>query len=117
MTKTINNGINQMTKRKSNIKKDHSLVEVFWETFFWLSTNERELNHSGDQELVAVCLPEFNEVSEIRSQNRLPTIELTERLKAGNYFKYIDTKMMQSARTGRQLPCMIFERPEENPYD
>ncbi|MCK7172400.1 hypothetical protein L8P05_00490 [Enterobacter cloacae] len=90
-------------ERCQALKKDHPLVQKFWEMFDYLDVLALHgINHSADEGEIAVNFNHLEEVAAVHRQ-RIP-FTLTEfkmLLKNGNECRYIDTKTTRSAVSER----------------
>ncbi|MEQ9880193.1 hypothetical protein ABRP92_19655 [Pectobacterium aroidearum] len=112
-------------KRCQALKKDHPMVQEFWELFDYLDElAPYGINHSSDDTEIAV---NFNHVEEVVAahRQRIPftLTEIKKLLKNGNERRFIDTKTTRSAVSERhnrgkgeiqRMPetfrCWVFRR-------
>lgn len=112
-------------ERCQALKKDHPLVQEFWELFDYLDElAPYGINHSSDEGEIAVNFNHLEEVAAAHRQ-RIPftLTEIKKLLKNGNERRFIDTKTTRSAVSERhnrgkgemqRMPetfrCWIFRR-------
>ncbi|MEI7156476.1 toprim domain-containing protein [Pectobacterium parmentieri] len=112
-------------ERCQALKKDHPMVQEFWELFDYLDElAPYGINHSSDDNEIAV---NFNHVEEVAAthRQRIPftLTEIKKLLKNGNERRYIDAKTTRSAVSerhnrgkgvGQRMPetfrCWLFSR-------
>lgn len=114
------------TERQESINADHKLVQEFWEMFDFLNDGEEErLNHSRDEELIAVNLNHFVTVAADMRQQLPPLAELKRVLKTSRARKFIEVKTVSSALNARfntrklnnvperpeSMKCWVFQNP------
>lgn len=104
-------------KRQQVVNDDHPLVQEFWEIFDYLDSNENSrLNHSRDQQLIAVNLNHFIQVASDRQQ-QIPVIsDLKKVLKTSRRRKFIEVRVVNSLLKAKDHPmnstsmaCWVFQ--------
>ena len=128
--------VEMATERQRAINADHDVVEKFWEIYDYLngSENEPRLNHSRDDELIAVNLNHFIQVASEKKQ-QIPMLEdLKRHLKTSRRRKFVAIKNVNSIirdRHNRQLSpveevsqklsetikCWVFKKPTKGDRD
>lgn len=112
--------------RQQAINTDHPLVLEFWEIYEYLNgDDEPRLNHSRDDNLIAVNLNHFQQLATEKKQ-QLPDMQSLKRvLKTSRAYKFVDIKTVNSAireRHNREAAiseapkatatkCWVFQRP------
>ncbi|SUX30176.1 toprim domain-containing protein [Chromobacterium vaccinii] len=90
-------------ERQQTINADHPLVAEFWEIFDFLDGSGEDgdgqpvLNHSRDQNVIAINLNHFLEVATDRKQKVPPIADLKRVLKTSRSRKFVDIKAVNSA--------------------
>lgn len=121
-------------ERQQAINADHPLVQEFWEAFDYLDSmlvagnagaNKPVLNHSRDEELIAVNLNEFVERAATYRQQIPAMAELKKVLRTSKTRRFVDIKTVNSgihtrkgkdegkflgAEVARTVHCWVFER-------
>ncbi|KAG0166196.1 hypothetical protein DFQ28_001751 [Apophysomyces sp. BC1034] len=109
-------------QRQQTINADHPIVQEFWDMFDYLDGDDSEprLNHSHDENLIAVNLNHFATLAADRRQQVPPLTELKRHLRSSKVRKFIDVKPVRSIIRSnephnRALPaivkCWVFKRP------
>lgn len=112
--------IDMAGERQQVINDDHPLVQDFWEAFDYLDGPDLpQLNHSRDEELIAVNLNHFVQVAAERKQ-QIPLLrDLKKVLKTSRRRKFIEIKAVNSrildrenqlARSSTTIKCWLFQR-------
>ncbi|RZL07988.1 MAG: toprim domain-containing protein [Rubrivivax sp.] len=122
-------------ERQRAISADHPLVQEFWESFDYLDSKGHVLirglkydapllNHSRDDELIAVNLNEYVEQASAHRQ-QIPTLsDLKKVLRTSKVRRFADVKNVNSAirtrtKEGEDVPatvyCWVFQRPSTKP--
>jgi len=109
-------------ERQKALATDHPLVEEFFETVRYLESRGDYLNHSKNQELIAINLPEFYERARNKGQPVPETQTLKKALRTAQYRRFVDVKAVNSSiaehdNTGslpKTVHCWVFERPESD---
>lgn len=116
---TCNALIEMAIARQQAINADHPIVQEFWELFDFLDGEGEgipRLNHSRDDELLAVSLPHFMAVATQRGINKIPAIsELKRLLPESRARKFLAYKSVNSAinvhdGSGVTVKCWVFRR-------
>jgi hypothetical protein len=108
--------IDMAGERQQVINDDHPLVQDFWEAFDYLDSGDmRSLNHSRDEQLIAVNLNHYLQVATDRRQ-QIPLLrDLKKVLKTSRRRKFITIKPVNSKIHGTAMApatvkCWVFER-------
>lgn len=102
--------------RQTRVGGDHPLVTEFWETFDYLLTRGSEhakLNHSVDQNIIALNFNEFVTACTYYGQNKYNISELKQLLKNGRNREFLERKTIHSAVNQKKVNCWTF-RNEPN---
>lgn len=111
-------------ERQQAISADHPLVQEFWDIFDFLDgDDEPQLNHSRDEQLIAVNLNHFIQLATERRQQIPPVSDLKRVLKTSRTHKFIEVRTVNSginAEFNRRYPaasrrpatvkCWVFQR-------
>ncbi|HGC4884712.1 TPA: toprim domain-containing protein [Escherichia coli] len=111
-------------ERQQAISADHPLVQEFWDIFDFLDgDDEPQLNHSRDEQLIAVNLNHFIQLATERRQQIPPISDLKRVLKTSRTHKFIEVRTVNSginAEFNRRYPaaprrpatvkCWVFQR-------
>jgi len=103
-------------ERQKAINMDHPTVTDFWETFEYLE-ELKDLNHSKDDELIAVNLNHFVKVASTNNQQIPLLSDLKRHLKTSRHRKYIGQKSVNSGiwvggsveSKAKTVRCWIFQ--------
>jgi hypothetical protein len=103
--------------RQRTIAADHPIVVSFWEQIEFLedqsSRLEPLLNHSLDQQYIAINLNHYIQVATHHKQ-QLPLIaDLKRVLKTGRRYKFVGIKSVKSAITTTTVKCWVFVLPND----
>lgn len=117
-------------ERQQSINADHPLVQEFWEAFDYLDSLGTQthagmdfrstLNHSRDDQTVAVNLNEFVEKAALHRQQIPVLAELKKVLRTSKTRRFVDIKSVNSGikfrtvdgiETAKTVHCWVFERP------
>jgi len=110
--------------RQQAINADHPTVQEFWELFDYLDGEGEgipRLNHSRDDELIAVSLPHFMAVASQRGITKVPSLaELKRLLPDSRARKFVAYKSVNSQITVRDhqgvtVKCWVFRRDRVAP--
>lgn len=110
--------------RQQAINADHPVVQEFWELFEYLDGEERgipKLNHSRDDQLIAVSLPHFLSVAAHHGITKVPALsDLKRLLPESRARKFLTYKSVNSAITvvdgqGTTVKCWVFRRDRAAP--
>lgn len=113
--------VEMAVERQQAINADHPVVQEFWDMFDYLDGDgaEPRLNHSHDENLIAVNLNHFATLAVDRRQQVPPLADLKRYLRTSKVRKFIDVKPVRSAirandSHNRALPevvkCWVFQR-------
>lgn len=112
--------IDMAGERQQVINDDHPLVQDFWEAFDYLDGHDiPQLNHSRDEQLIAVNLNHFVQVAAEKKQQIPMLRDLKKVLKTSRKRKFIDIKVVNSrireresslAHPGTAMKCWVFQR-------
>lgn len=112
--------IGMAEERQQAINADHPIVAEFWEQFEFMNTPNQlgipKLDHSRDEQLVAVSLPHFQQVA-TQMGLKVPTHhDLKRNLPSCKTHKFVGRKATCSAifvenNTPRTVKCWVFEKP------
>lgn len=128
--------VDMATDRQRAINADHEVVEKFWEIYDYLngSDSEPRLNHSRDDDLIAINLNHFIQVASEKKQ-QIPMLEdLKRHLKTSRRRKFVIIKNVNSIirdRHNKQLSpveavsqsmsetikCWVFKKPNKGDRD
>lgn len=111
-------------ERQQAISADHPLVQEFWDIFDFLDgDDEPQLNHSRDEQLIAVNLNHFIQLAIERRQQIPPVSDLKRVLKTSRTHKFIEVRTVNSAinaefnrrypaapRRPATVKCWVFQR-------
>ncbi len=102
---------------------DHPLVQEFWDVYEFLEgDDEKIVNHSRDNQLIAISLNQFAEEASARKQRLPPLTDLKALLKSGKAHKYQGRKPVNSAVNDRlnklhpsmkkpsTVKCWVFDK-------
>lgn len=106
--------------RQQAINADHPTVSEFWEQFEFMNSPNQfglpRLDHSADEQLIAVSLPHFQQVA-TQMGLRVPTHhDLKRLLPTCKSHKFVGRKTVRSAlfvenNESRNVKCWVFEKP------
>ena len=116
--------IKMAIERQLAVNADHPMVQEFWDVFDYLDGGDTpELNHSRDNELIAVNLNHFIQIAADRRQQIPPITELKRVLKTSRYRKFVDIRTVNSQvndwfnkkypgaeRRPLTVKCWVFQR-------
>lgn len=111
-------------ERQKAVSADHPTVQEFWDVVDYLDNlyDEPMVNHSMDDDYLAINLNHFSQVAIEHKQNIPPLAELKKLLKASRHKKFIDIKTVKSCihqRMNRVNPnhpkpasvkCWVFQK-------
>lgn len=108
-----------LTDRQRLVEHDHPHVELFWERFDWVTSNESEttdrpINHSRTDDVIAVNLVQFEQKCGDLRLSLPPMNELKRLLRSSKARKFIAHKPVNS-RTGKTVNCWVFAPPGKSP--
>lgn len=121
---THNAIIDMAVARQQAINADHPLVQEFWELFDYLDAEEKgipKLNHSRDEQHIAVSLPHFMSVAAQHGISKTPSLsDLKRLLPESRARKFVAYKSVNSAITvadnhGVTVKCWVFRRDRAAP--
>ncbi|MFA9209429.1 MAG: toprim domain-containing protein [Yersinia sp. (in: enterobacteria)] len=110
--------------RQLAVNADHPMVQEFWDVFDYLDGGDSpELNHSRDDNLIAVNLNHFIQIAADRRQQIPPITELKRVLKTSRYRKFLEIRTVNSQvndwynkkypmaeRRPLTVKCWVFQR-------
>lgn len=109
--------------RQVVVNDDHPMVQEFWEAFDYLNGDDEaapRLNHSSNNDEIAVNLNEFIEVATTHRQQVPAVRDLKKVLRQSRRFKFLDVKTVKSriransaqAGAGKSITvhCWVFRR-------
>lgn len=107
-----------LAERQRAVETDHPHVELFWERFDWLESNQNDstpvpINHSRRDDIIAVNLVQFEQRCGDLRLTLPPMTELKRLLKASKSRKFIGVKPVNS-KTNKTVLCWCFERPQQD---
>lgn len=116
--------VNMAIARQLAVNADHPMVQEFWDVFDYLDGGDSpELNHSRDDNLIAVNLNHFIQIAADRRQQIPPITELKRVLKTSRYRKFIEIRTVNSQvndwynkkypmaeRRPLTVKCWVFQR-------
>lgn len=121
---THNAIIEMAVARQQAINADHPLVQEFWELFDYLDGEENgvpHLNHSRDDNLIAVSLPHFLSVATRNGITKVPAISDLKRLlpesRARKFvaYKSVNSRITVAEGQGVTVKCWVFRRDRAAP--
>ncbi len=95
--------------RERRLVSDHPIVQQFWETLQLLEDTEVELNHSKNDALIAINLPEFEQKCKTYGYGMPPQSQLKALLKTSNKHKFVGQKAVDSKLRTKTYRCWVFE--------
>lgn len=106
--------IQDMTsERQEAINADHPSVVAFWEAFDFMNDGEESrLDHSRDEDLIAVNLNHFALVAADMRQQIAPLSDLKRLLKTSRKRKFLEVKTVSSAINDRYNKRKLISQPE-----
>lgn len=105
-------------ERQQAINADHPRVQEFWEIVDYLEAGHEDdpvLNHSRDDNLIAINLNEFITRATDRRQQVPEMKELKKLLRTSRVRKFVDIKTVNSRIRTASIKCWVFQR-EPPPY-
>jgi hypothetical protein len=115
--------------RQNRLSLDHPVVESFWETYELLNLQPRYrsdtahqdeiqswveiLNHSHDEDFIAINLKHFEQVCAERKVDRIPSAELKKYLEASKKHKFVEQRNVKSKILGKTVWCWVFRAKSE----
>ncbi|GAB3630136.1 toprim domain protein [Pandoraea terrae] len=117
-----NQVIGMAVERQEAINDDHPVVREFWEAFDYLDGQDfPRLNHSRDEQLIAVNLNHFVQLAAERKQ-QIPLLrDLKQALRTSKIRRFVDYRAVNSAimerdrqtpNDGTTIKCWIFTREQ-----
>ncbi|WP_071058773.1 toprim domain-containing protein [Pelistega sp. MC2] len=105
--------------RQEALNDDHPVVQEFWELYDYLNGDEYEpkLNHSRDNDVIAINLNEVIELASLQRQQVPVLRDIKKLLKTSKRYQYIDQRNVNSiirarhSMTGLSVRCWIFKKP------
>ena len=100
--------------RLERVSGEHPAVQQFWEVYDYLNVrmvdNTRHycLDHSRDEKVIAINMPNFQQIAADARQNIASTAELLPLLKNNKTHKCQGVKVITSALLNKQVKCWIF---------
>ena len=116
--KTVHTHIAKMAEqRQVAISADHPLVQEFWELYDYLNASETaipRLNHSRDDDTIAINLNHLVKVASDHRQQMPPLSELKRLLKTSRRHKFlrqaaVNSRIEMHDGVGKTVRCWIFE--------
>lgn len=108
-------------EREQAISADHPIVAEFWEQFDYMNSRNElgvpRLDHSRNDDVIAVSLPHFQQVA-TQVGLRVPSHhDLKRYLPSGKTHKFIGRKAVSSALVAeggeaRTVKCWVFDKPK-----
>lgn len=100
--------------RQQAINADHPMVQEFWEAFDYLDGDvEPLLNHSRDNNLIAVNLNQFMQMAQEKKQQFPLISDLKRVLKTSRNRKFVEVKTVNSAIRDRYNKMKLQTEPEK----
>ncbi len=100
-------------ERQISVSDDTPLVQLFFETLEYLEENGNELNHSSNEDFVAISITQFIAVcgkSQIRYFDDVQ--QLRRELKNSTFYKFMEAnKPTHSSLISKKVKCWIFKKP------
>lgn len=90
---------NMAAERQLVINADHPIVQEFWDAYAYLNGDDEhqpQLNHSCDEDLIAVNLNEFIEVAANHRQQVPALRDLKKVLRTSRQYKFLEVKTVKS---------------------
>lgn len=123
--KATHNALVEMAvARQQAINADHPVVQEFWELVDYLDAEEKgipRLNHSRDEQHIAISLPHFMSVAAQHGISKIPSLsELKRLLPESRARKFVAYKSVNSNITiadghGVTVKCWVFRRDRAAP--
>ena len=90
--------VGMAVERQGSINADHPVVQEFWEVYEYLNglDSDPRLNHSRDENLIAISLPHFVQVAADRKQQIPPVSDLKRLLKTSRLHKFVGVRAVNS---------------------
>lgn len=114
---------NMATARQLVLNADHPLVQEFWDAYAYLNGDDEmspQLNHSCDEDVIAVNLNQFIEVASAHRQQVPALRDLKKVLRTSRQFKFLEVKTVKSrirqnssqAGSGKAstVHCWVFKK-------
>jgi Toprim-like len=114
--------------RQARMSDDHPDVVIFWEVYELINhasdrdddykfahpdTRPELLNHSADDQLIALNLTEVAQRADVH-RYRLPLVkELKRLLRNSRKYRFIDVKTVKSKITEKPKHCWLFSKPQK----
>lgn len=117
--------------RDLRLTAEHPLVQQFWETYHWINDQQMtitdddgekqveysRLNHSSDDNYIAVNLNDFFEQARKRGQEAISINDLKRVLPDSLYYRFLGKKMVRSRIDKVLVRCWMFAKPSNSASD
>lgn len=111
--------------RDNFLCSDHPVVQLFWDIYRdlnWETTEDKwggkklteTLNHSCDDEIIAINLNHFLEAASRHNLERMSALDLKKLLPASRLCKFLDTKSVKSKIWEKAVHCWTFKNTFKN---
>ncbi len=113
--------------RDLRLTAEHPLVQQFWETYHWINDQSMtiidesgqkqveysRLNHSSDDNLIAVNLNDWFEHARKRGQEVISINDLKRVLPESHHYRFLGQKRVRSRIEKIPVRCWVFSKPVE----
>lgn len=109
--------LTMLEERQRAVESDHPHVELFWEKFDYIRSNEglnpeKPIDHSKTPEVIAISLTHFEQrCADLRLTLPCTVLELKRLLKTSKRRKFVDVKPVNS-RHEKTVNCWVFRNPD-----
>lgn len=104
--------VSMAEERQQAINADHPRVQEFWEIYDFIESKSAGdvLNHSRDDDLIAINLNDFIQKAENNRQQIPDMSELKKMLRTSRARKFLDYKAVNSIITSSSMKCWVFQK-------
>lgn len=105
--------------RRERLSSEHPYVEQFWEVYDYLNEQkgqygtQQSLNHADDSKLIAINMPQFQEIAASHRQNVASTTELIPLLKFCRRYPCLGQRPVRSTILNKVVKCWVFKTTED----
>jgi hypothetical protein len=117
--------------RDLRLTAEHPLVQQFWETYHWINDQQMHianedgektveysrLNHSSDDNLIAVNLNDWFEQARKRGQEIISINDLKRVLPESQHYRFLGQKRVRSRIEKIPVRCWVFAKPANSATD
>ena len=117
--------------RDMRLTAEHPLVQQFWETYHWINDQKMtikdeqgdsqieysRLNHSSDDNLIAVNLNDWFEHARKRGQEVISINDLKRVLPDSQHYRFLGQKRVRSRIEKLPVRCWVFAKPANSATD